>query len=168
MKAFITLFCLSISSLSFAQGLLTEKPKSLVLEAVRNFNGDSHLAHVGDSFSYTKVLFKGDRLLKFQDYLLTNQKTKIYCDGDYSLVNDFHGNQFLALDDIDVCINEEGWLVAYNEKLSGKEVDRRAGVLLQSIPLKSPDASIFEGTSQKEISDQKSSSYKISTTASEQ
>jgi hypothetical protein len=156
MKSLAVLLFLLASSLSFAQGLIfssvTEKPKVLMLERVNPWSGESYMAHVEENpLSMVKVVFIGDQLLKLQKHLLKSESSRIFCDGDFSLANDYHGSQFFALSTVSVCIDEEGWVVAHSfgKELSPEQVHRKAAELSKSIKKKDMGGAIYEASGSK-------------------
>ena len=149
---------LLIANLSYAQGLIfstvTEKPEVLTLEQIRPWAGESYLAHVEDNPSArVKTLFMGDQLLNLQNHLLQVNSQRIFCDGDYSLANDSHGAQYIALGAVNVCIDQDGWVVAHsvNKTLTQSQINKIAGELSQKIQRKEIGGAIYQGDESKDF-----------------
>lgn len=158
MKLGFMFFLLFISQFSMAQGLifstLSEKPKFLMLEPRHPWSGESYMTHVLENpLTEVKVLFQGDRLLQFNQYLLKSPHARVFCDGDFSLANDLHDSQFLAVSSISVCIDENGNLIAYNigKLLTLDEIKFKIAELSKSIKKKEQNKAIYEGETRKEV-----------------
>lgn len=153
MKTLVAVLIALVSTVSMAQGLIfstiTERPKVLVLEKRSPWSGEGYFVHVEENpRSEVRVAFVGDQLLRLNARLFETNSFRIYCDGDFSLANDFHGMQFIALNTVSVCIDDNGWVVAHSfgESLSPAEVQRRAAILTHSIRPIPFGGWIYEGT----------------------
>lgn len=154
----ITSLLLLVANVSFAQGLILstipEKPEVLTLEVIRPWSGESYLAHVEDNPSArVKTVFMGDQLLNLQNHLLQVNSQRIFCDGEYAMANDFHGMQFIALGAINVCIDQDGWVVAHsvNKTLTQNQISEIAGELSQKIQKKEIGGAIYQGDESKDF-----------------
>jgi hypothetical protein len=158
MKFLIFFLFLFASNLVLAQGLifstLQEKPKVLMLEKMYPWDGDSYLVHVEENpLTHVKILFQGEQLIKLQDHLIKSDSSRIFCDGNFSFAYDFHGQQYLDVSSISVCIDENGMIIAHSfgKSLQPHEIYSKVTELSKSIKKKKIGGEVFEGSEVKDV-----------------
>ena len=163
MKAFVLIMGLLVSQFALAQGLilstLGEKPDFLTMERMNPFSGPSYFSHIEDEGNaMSRIVFKGNDLKNLEANLMRVHSRRIFCDGEYELVDDYrpsnsadyYGGQYLKLEKINVCIDENGWIVARSMDLENKVVQTKANELAGKMKAKKIGGGVFEGTTKKE------------------
>lgn len=109
---------LMFTNVGFAQGLifsrLNELPAFLTMEKQTDYQGVQKLVHVKDEpvLTHVTVKFEGDLQKRLEAHLLNANTSRIYCDGDFSFGLDEHNMQYIKINYITVCIDDQGFTIA--------------------------------------------------------
>lgn len=134
MKFLVMLFVLIFGQITCAQGLIfssvKELPKVLELRQRTSWDNKIEVYHDATEFgAQVNVGFmKTQSVQDFKRFFLESGKN-FSCSGDFEFRYDSHNMQFIAVKSIDVCVDEQGFVVAHSinrPTLSSTEIQSKA------------------------------------------
>lgn len=115
------LFLLALPTISFSANFisLTSKPDVLELKKYRTVTGKLELRYIHESPRIVVRIGAGNKETnEFFEKLMQSDLVKLNCDGDFFPMFDQLGNQYLHVNSIKSCIDEDGDVVAHSINLS--------------------------------------------------
>ena len=118
---FLFLFLLALPTLSFSADFisLTSKPNVLELKKYRTVSGKLELRYIHEAPRIVVRIGAGNKETNdFFEKLMKSDLIKLNCDGDFFPMFDQFGNQYLHVNSIKSCIDEEGDVIAHSINLT--------------------------------------------------
>jgi hypothetical protein len=160
----ILLFLFVLPTLSWSQevftGLIFEQDRGasqvLQLSKYRGVSGKLELRNIrGNSKTPVRISYGSQEVKDFSLKVLDSDLDKLSCDGDFFVTYDAYGTQYIQINSIRVCLDNDGWVVAHSfgiPPLKPEEIAASTRVIeLSRAPAKA-DPAIYESHTPKVVS----------------
>ena len=153
--AFIFLSLMTFSAFGSATGLLSgvlsRRPEFLVLEKHKLPSGKEILRHFDDDNNASvPVEIEGEQGEKLTKHFFKSSTSRLFCDGDFTLTQGYIGGQFVHASKINVCLDEEGGVVAKKDGLFTFEIEMAVEKITPKIRKRHSDGSVSESQEMKD------------------
>lgn len=125
-KLLLVLLALPTFAFGAEFNAMTVKPNILELKKYLPVHGRMELRYVHETPRIViKIATHSKDMADFYKTVLASDLNKIYCDGDFNLSYDNFGTQFIVINSIKSCVDEDGSMLAHSigmNQLSDKDV----------------------------------------------
>ena len=141
------------SSLTFSA--LSEKPQVVQFSKQRSNNGVLELRHIQESPKVSvRIVYATPETKDLSQKILESDLDKISCDGDFTLTYDRFGTQYIQINSIKVCLDEDGLLIGHSfgiAKLKPEEITASTRIIENNRAAKKLDIKINQDTLVKKV-----------------